>query len=82
MAAIDPKALQRALDKAGMTQTQLVGALAARGVHISLSYLGRIVSGDRRLPRNPVLRAELARALDVPVHWIEVERPDPERVAS
>lgn len=82
MAAIDPGSLQRALDKAGMTQTQLVEKLNERGVQITLSYLGRIVSGSRRLKRNPVLRAELARALDVPLHWIEAERPDPERLAS
>lgn len=81
MAAINPSALQRALDMAGMTQTQLVEELGRRGVPITLSYLGRILAGSRRLKRNPVLRTELARALNVPIHWIEVERPDPERVA-
>lgn len=70
------------MDRAAITQTQIVEALEKRGVHITLSYVSRIVSGERRLKRNPVLRAELARALDVPTHWIEAERPDPERLAS
>lgn len=73
MAAIDPHALSKAMDRAGITTTQL-----AREIGKSVSYTARIVNGSRRLKRNPVLRHDIARALDVPAHWIEIERPDPE----
>jgi transcriptional regulator with XRE-family HTH domain len=60
-----------------MTPTQL-----ANEVGVTVSYIGRILAGSRKLKRNPVLRRSIAKALDVPVHWIEAERPDPERVTS
>jgi hypothetical protein len=65
-----------------MTPRQLTEALQARGNAISYDYVVNIVNGHRKLKRNPVLRKEIAAVLDVPVHWIEAERPDPERVAS
>lgn len=77
MPAIDPSALRRAMDKSGVTTKQLADAIDK-----SLSYTARIVNGNRRLKRNPVLRHEIAKALDVPVHWIEAERPDPEAVVA
>ena len=55
-----------------MTPTQLAEQLG-----ISRSYLVRITNGSGRLKRNPVLRRQIADALDVPVHWIEGERPEP-----
>jgi transcriptional regulator with XRE-family HTH domain len=61
----------------GVTTKQLADA-----VGLSLSYMTRIVNGQRRLKRNPVMRHDIAKALGVPTHWIEVERPDPEAVAS
>ena len=82
VAAIDPKALQRALDLAAMTPTQLVEALHQRGARISLSYACRIIAGGARLKRNPVLRRQIAEVLNVPTHWIEAERPDPEAVVA
>lgn len=82
MAAINAEALRQALDLKGMTATQLVDQLDKQGVRITLSYAARILSGSRKLKRNPVLRHEIAKALGVPVHWIEIERPDPERIAS
>jgi transcriptional regulator with XRE-family HTH domain len=72
VAAIDPEALKKAMARAPMTPTQLADQLG-----ISLSYLVRITNGSRRLKRNPVLRRQIADTLDVPVHWIEVERPEP-----
>lgn len=77
MPAIDPSALQRAMDKSGVTTKQL-----AESVGVSLSYMARIVKGERRLKRDPNRRRDIAKALDVPVHWIEVERPDPEMAVT
>lgn len=76
MAAIDSEQLRRALEMRSMTPTQL-----ADRVGITLSYAARILNGHRKLKRNPVLRRSIAEAIGVPVHWIETERPDPERVA-
>lgn len=63
------------MDKSGVTTKQL-----ADQVGVSLSYMARIVNGHRRLKREPARRRDIAQALNVPVHWIEAERPDPERV--
>jgi transcriptional regulator with XRE-family HTH domain len=76
VAAIDPNGLTKAMARANMTPSRL-----AKELDVSLSYVVRILSGTRRLKRNPILRRRIAEALDVPVHWIEVERPDPEQVA-
>lgn len=64
------------MDKSGMTTKQL-----ADSIGVSLSYMARIVNGHRRLKREPQRRRDIARALDVPVHWIEAERPDPDLAA-
>jgi transcriptional regulator with XRE-family HTH domain len=71
MPAIDPKSLQQAMDKSGVTPTQL-----AQATGLSLSYVVRIQRGHRRLKRNPVMRRRIAEALDVPIHWIESKEAD------
>ncbi len=38
---------------------------------ISLQYACDIVAGRRTLKRNPGLRKRIAKACDVPLHWIE-----------
>lgn len=73
MPAIDSGALRKALDRSPMTTKQLTEGLRQRGNQVSHDYVVNIVNGHRRLKRNPVLRHEIARALDVPVHWIEVQ---------
>lgn len=73
MPAIDHKAVRKVMDRAPMTTKQLTEELHRRGVEVSHDYVVNIVNGHRRLKRNPVLRHEIARALDVPVHWIEVQ---------
>lgn len=69
-AAIDHKRLQKALDGAGVTPQQL-----AKGVDISIQYACDIVAGRRTLKRNPELRKKIAKFANVPVDWIEAERP-------
>jgi len=66
MPEIDPAALRLAMDRACVTPTQL-----ARAVKVSLTYIGDMTSGRRRLARNPQLRADIATALGVPREWIE-----------
>lgn len=78
MPAIDAESLRKALDRAPMTAKQLTERLQAAGYPISHDYVVNIIHGHRKLKRNAVLRRLIAEALDVPVHWIEVERPDPE----
>ena len=68
MPAIDPEALAKAMDLAGMTPAQL-----AEAVEISSHYMRNITAGHRRLKSNPTLRIRIAKALDVPVHWIEAK---------
>ena len=63
---IDPEAFVKAMERAPITPTQLASA-----VGVSLSYIGDIRKGRRNLARNPALRLELAKAIGVPVHWIE-----------
>jgi len=66
MAAIDPENLRLLMDRSGMTAV----ALAAK-IEISPSYVSRILSGERRLDRKPVLRRRIADALKVPQSMIE-----------
>lgn len=71
-----PARLQQALDGAGMTPKMLREALAKNGVDISLQYICDLLSGHRTLKRNPTLRKDIAKAIGVPVDWIEVPRPE------
>ncbi len=73
MAAIDPAALRKAMDGAGVTRARL-----ANEVGLSLQYVCDITAGRRLLKRRPDLRRRIAAALDVPIHWIE----RPEELAS
>lgn len=66
MPAIDPNNLTKAMERSGLTPTRLADELG-----VSLSYVVRIMHGNRRLKRNPALRRRIADALDVPQHWIE-----------
>jgi transcriptional regulator with XRE-family HTH domain len=66
MSAIDPDALVKAMDVSGVTPKQLADELS-----ISLTYVGDLRSGRRSLKRNPELRRRIAKALNVPIHWIE-----------
>lgn len=66
MAAIDPAALTKAMNLAGVTPRRL-----ADEVGVSLQYVGDLRTGRRTLKRNPELRRRIADALSVPVHWIE-----------
>jgi hypothetical protein len=77
MSAIDPKRLTQAMELAQVTTTELTDRLNDDGssATVTLSYVARICKGDRRLKRNPVLRARIARALGVRRDWIEAERP-------
>lgn len=54
------------MDMAPMTPKQL-----ADKVGISLTYMCDITAGRRTLKRNPEMRRNLAKALNVPQHWIE-----------
>jgi len=66
MAAIDPENLRLLMDRSGMTAVALAVTL-----EISPSYVSRILGGERRLERNPVLRRRIADALKVPQSMIE-----------
>lgn len=66
MAAIDPANLQKAMSLAPMTPKQLADATG-----MSLTYVCDITAGRRTLKRNPDLRKRIAKALNVPQHWIE-----------
>lgn len=74
--AIDHELLVKAMDKAGVSPQQL-----ATEIDKSLQYVCDIRAGRRTLKRNPDLRNRIAKACDVPVHWIE-RRPEPDAVAS
>ncbi len=52
------------------------------GHAVSHDYVLNILNGHRKLKRNAVLRHAIAKALGVPVHWIEAERPDPEQATA
>lgn len=65
MAGIDHESLTKAMQKAGMTPTQLAGELG-----LSLQYVCDIQKGRRKLKRRPDLVKEIAEKLDVPTHWI------------
>lgn len=82
MPAIDSESLRKVLDRAPMTTRQLTDELNRRGHQVSHDYVVNIVNGHRRLKRNSVLRRAIAGVLDVPVHWIEIERPDPDLVVT
>ena len=71
MPAIDHEALRKVMDLAQITPTQL-----SKELHVSLTYVGDITSGRRTLKRSPELRSKIAKAVNVPIHWIE--RPTPE----
>ena len=66
MPAIDPDNLQKAMDGAGVTASQL-----AADTGKSLTYICDIIKGRRGLKRSPKLRREIAESLNVPTHWIE-----------
>jgi transcriptional regulator with XRE-family HTH domain len=66
MAAIDHELLTKAMDKSGVTPKRL-----ATETGMSLTYICDILAGRRTLKRNPALRRSIAKACDVPVHWIE-----------
>ena len=66
MTALDPAALRKAMELSGTTPTQL-----AKDLDLSLTYVGDMTSGRRTLKRNPALRTRIAKALNVPIHWIE-----------
>lgn len=66
MAAIDKNHLATAMDLSNITAKQL-----AEAAGISLTYTCDIIAGRRTLKRNPALRRNLAKAMNVPVHWIE-----------
>ena len=63
---IDHRALVKAMDKSAVTPKQLADSLG-----LSLQYVCDITAGRRTLKRNPELRRRMAKALDVPTHWIE-----------
>lgn len=65
MTAIDPKALRKEMDRAGVRPKDLAADLG-----ISLSYLCDIQAGRRRLKRNPVLIRRIADSLDCRVSSI------------
>lgn len=69
MAAINPTELRRVMDRSGVSNTRLVEMVP----ELSLPYLSDILSGRRRLKRNPEMRQRIAKALDVPAYWIEVQ---------
>jgi transcriptional regulator with XRE-family HTH domain len=71
MAAIDPRALRKAMDLAGMTPRQL-----AETLQLSHDYVLNIRNGHRRLKQNPAMRRRIADALNVPIHWIESKEAD------
>lgn len=73
--AIDPGHLQKAMDDAPITPTEL-----AKKVGISLSYMVDILKGRRTLKRNPQLRQRLAEEIGCPRFWIE-HHEDPAEVA-
>lgn len=66
MTSIDHKNLVKAMDRSQVTQKRLAEELG-----LSLQYVCDITAGRRNLKRNPALRARIAQALDVPIHWIE-----------
>lgn len=76
VASIDHRLLLKRMDDAGVTPKQLATATGK-----SLTYICDITAGRRTLKRNPLLRSEIAKALDCPRFWIEQERPDPEAAA-
>lgn len=76
MAAIDPKALENAMNLAGVSPVNL-----AKRVGISDDYMRNIRSGYRTLKRNPELRKAIAQALDVPIRWIEHQPSSGEEAA-
>lgn len=63
------------MDMRGVSAAEL-----ARSVHppISEAYISMLLSGKRRVPRDLITRRRIAEALDVPVDWIEDQRPDPD----
>lgn len=50
--------------------------MLAEGVDISLQYACDLISGHRKLKRNPALRKKIATFANVPVDWIEVREPE------
>lgn len=64
--AIDHNLLVKAMAKSQVTTKRL-----ADETGMSLQYMCDIVAGRRTLKRNPELRSLIAKALDVPPHWIE-----------
>jgi len=67
---IDGAALKVLREKDGFTATDFANQLG-----ISLSYLGDIETGRRRLKRNPALIKKAADLLNVPVSMIERRSP-------
>jgi transcriptional regulator with XRE-family HTH domain len=71
--SIDHVALRILMEKDGMTAAQL-----AKQVDKDLSYVCRILSGERTLKRNPGLIKQLAGVLNVPVSMLEHRAPGEE----
>jgi len=66
MAAINPENLRMLMERSGITPIDL-----AERCDISLSYMTRILSGERTLARNLILRRRIAENLHVPQFMIE-----------
>lgn len=67
-----PEAVAWAIKKSGMTQTQVIEALAANGVTVSKGHLSEILKGTRNC-RQPLLEA-IAVVLNCPVVVLERKR--------
>lgn len=63
---IDPARLQKAMNGAPITPVTL-----AKEVGVSVQYICDMLSGRRRLKRNPTLRKKIATVIGVPTDWIE-----------
>lgn len=63
---INPAGLIKAMDLAGCSRKRLADATDLR-----LQYVCDVVAGRRNLAHSPGVRNAMAKALDVPVHWIE-----------
>lgn len=68
----EPEALEWALRKSGLNQTQLLAALQEAGSPVSKGQLSEIVKGTRNC-QQPLLEA-IAKALNCPVVAIERKR--------
>lgn len=76
MTSISAERLRLAMRNAGVGPAELSRRVRDAGGDITPEYITHMTAGRRKLKRSPATRLKLARALNVPVDWIEERRSD------